>query len=403
MPFIGVCCHSNLQFREERALLIINIAIIDDDLNIDFFSGKVLIEKYIIKSNKIIKDDKSCSEITHSTICTKIIKDNLNCECKFIGIRIFNTILSAANINDFILALRWCAHNDIDIVHLSIGSVYLRDIDRLYEAISLLLIKNIIIIAAGDNNDMITYPASFKECLGVKCKRQNERNDNIDYIEYPYDGIDLVVPIKEKIINYKNIQIDVMNCNSFAAPYITAKVCNYVAEGFRDLKSIRDQLKKELKKAECYYNNFYFIERDIMVPIIAFVEIDQNRDSIDFLLSLLSEFKCESYYGILLSNFSITDSNKSIFNLDCLDCCSRGLYENIKIYFNLTTPDLIFLYINESEYKDLLTQISVDIVLNVYNQCINHIEYDLNQEITNYYFTTNSIKEIYLLLRNLLC
>ncbi len=351
-----------------------------------------------------MKDDKFCSEITHSTICAKIINDNLNCDYKLIGIRIFNSILNSANINDFITALRWCVHNDIDIVHLSIGSVYLKDLDRLYETISLLISENIIIIAAGNNDNMITYPASFKECLGVKCQRQNEDNDNIVYIEYPYDGIDYVVPVKEKVINYNDIQTNVTNCNSFAAPYITAKVCNYFAAGFRDLKSIRDQLKIELSKNEYYYNSdITIIGNDDIVPIITFVEMKQNRDTVDFLLRLLTEFKSESYYGILLSNYTVTDSSKSTFNLECLNYCSRGLYEKVKIYFNLTFPDLVILYINESEYKQLLAQTSIDIVLNVHNQCINHIEYDLKQEITDYYFIPNSLKEIYLLLRNILC
>lgn len=47
-------------------------------------------------------------------------------------------------------------------------------------------------IVAGSNDNKVTYPTYFKGCLGVKCKHQNKRNNNIDYIEFPYGSNDSV-------------------------------------------------------------------------------------------------------------------------------------------------------------------------------------------------------------------
>lgn len=109
---------------------------------------------------------------------------------------------------------------------MSIGSIQYNDYIKLNEVVNNAYENEIIIVAACSNNDVITYPASLSNVIGVKCLEDaNLSKDNYIYNIYSLDGIDIMACSKHKISDSLGNVIFTEICNSFATPMITAKVC----------------------------------------------------------------------------------------------------------------------------------------------------------------------------------
>lgn len=73
----------------------------------------------------------------------------------------------AGSIEHLMEALKWCKNENVDIVCISAGSTILSDTKFLYDLVSELT-KKAVIIAAMDNNGHVTIPSSYPFVLGVR-------------------------------------------------------------------------------------------------------------------------------------------------------------------------------------------------------------------------------------------
>lgn len=189
------------------------VALLDDAI-----TSKKLIEKnvcgsfYINDQLGVEKYDNQITDTdTHSDFCAKII-------CKYApNTEIYNIIVkdtdNYGDILKLIAAIDFAAGLNVDIIHMSLGTVYKYYIRRLHKAVKKASSK-CILVAARSNSGEITYPADFKEVICCVA----EGRDDI--------GFDRRVNGKH-MIRANNSQVTFSpNSNSFAAAYYTALLCS---------------------------------------------------------------------------------------------------------------------------------------------------------------------------------
>lgn len=227
------------------------IAIIDDGINRNMFeSGDIedsieVTEKLQIKKRN--KNDDGPTGYSHGTICAKIIKKNAKAAL-LVDVKILNSRKRKASKKQLINALYWCLENHINIVHLSIGSTNLNDFTDIKNCINDVVEKGLIIIAAGSNNNKYTVPAGLTNVIGVSCNQDIKESD-YHFIKNPLLGIDIFTNGR----HYINSSIGYCTpSNSYAAPYITAKVFCMMRE--------QPHLNLEGVKKLLYSSSLNFIE-----------------------------------------------------------------------------------------------------------------------------------------------
>jgi hypothetical protein len=232
---------------------IIHIAIIDDGVNSKYFNEMSLVHDLEITSKLEIKkrNQKSPYSNSHGTTCAAIIRKYYK-KGILSSIKILNE-KGLSNKHKLIKAIEWCIQNKVDIIHLSIGSVHYEDKKELKRIIDKANRNGLIIIAANKNEDIITYPAFFKNVIGVKSQKFKSLREG-EYI-YLFKGIDRIEVIacgSHLLKNYKGKEYITPNCNSFAAPMITAMVAEIIEKLSKHSVKL---VKKILWQKSKNYNN----------------------------------------------------------------------------------------------------------------------------------------------------
>ncbi len=205
------------------------IAIIDDGVNSSYYPniGELCFNLRVNEHNKIVKRiryDKNAP--SHGTTCAAIIKKYApNSQIGSIKVISDNTMRGKAN--HLITALEWCAENNIRLVHMSIGSREVKDIVPIREAVTKLLNKGCIIVAALANTMKFSVPACIDGVFGVKTS--NILEDAQFYVDEGglYD-VPFIASSKHTLFDYMGKQHITPQCNSFSAPLITAQIHNLI-------------------------------------------------------------------------------------------------------------------------------------------------------------------------------
>ncbi|MFW0905724.1 S8 family serine peptidase [Clostridium perfringens] len=191
------------------------------------------------EDNRIIEslDDKVNNE--HGTIISLIINSVFK-EIELISIKILDENL-LSNIDLLIYSLEKALSYNPDIIHMSLGTKKWRYKYKLRKLINNILNRNIVVVSAVSNDGKTSYPAYFKNVIGVKQKTDREKRP-IYYMKNFYYAKGEV----SKSV-YKNANKYLVG-NSFAAAYITgyvAKVLYY--KNFKNIDQINKYLKGKLK------------------------------------------------------------------------------------------------------------------------------------------------------------
>ena len=202
-----------------------NIAIIESGIRSE------LLEKPM-NYNMEITEDKSCKNFLynfgeqlflHGTNCALIIEKYCP-EANLTGIKILDN--DGKGILDKLEpALEWCFHKGITLINLSLGTTHFQDKNAIRQVVNHYVNKGMIFIAATANNGYKTYPASFSSVIGVASGDEFDINTNLLY----HNGVDLIAPSDHEIMVREN-PVTLKNSNSYAAPYVTAKVCCLMSE-----------------------------------------------------------------------------------------------------------------------------------------------------------------------------
>ncbi|MEN8907966.1 MAG: S8 family serine peptidase, partial [Clostridiales bacterium] len=183
-----------------------------------------------IKRNKIIKkSNKNYNNyLNHGTICSSIIS-KYNKNVVFSSIDIINRSTGKCSIDNLILAIKWCYRKKIDILNISLGTIDIRDIKFLNMFLNKYIKKNMKIVAAFDNSNVKTSPASHYKILGVVTDH-NLTNSKFIVKRNDEKGIDFIASGKHYINNlYNTNAIITPPKNSYAAPLITSLVASLIS------------------------------------------------------------------------------------------------------------------------------------------------------------------------------
>lgn len=127
-----------------------------------------------------------------------------------------------------------------DIIHMSLGTKKWRYKYKLKKLIDDIMQRDIVIVSAASNDGKVSYPAYFKNVIGVKRNNDNETKS----IYYKRNFYYAPGNIPQNL--YKNDCKSLIG-NSFAAAYVTgyiAKVIYY--ENLKNVNEVNSYLKNKL-------------------------------------------------------------------------------------------------------------------------------------------------------------
>ena len=171
-----------------------------------------VIDSKVCKKNH--KDE--CKGITHATIVTRIIEQYGHYD-KLDHIEILNQE-GFGNIDDLIVALKWCISQDVDIINLSLGTTCEEDFEELGIVCEQLINQGKIIIAAEHNLGYYAMPSSLNKVLSVKTIRTPF------FIIWDKKKNRMLTNGKIWITTKDNGHIKTQSFNSYACAYITSLI-----------------------------------------------------------------------------------------------------------------------------------------------------------------------------------
>lgn len=249
------------------------IAIIDDGVCEDFFNTELEEKIEITYDNKIIKQTSFAPlEPNHGSICAGIIK-KYSPNAPIISIKLLNND-GRGELKQLVKAIQWCISKDIKIINLSLGTTYYEDSFELRRIVKMAVKKGIIIIAACSNEGRITYPSCFSDVIGVKTDIFNTVNEGeYVYNSYPNDGIEITTTGIHKLILKDGTAYFTKPFNSYATPFITAKVYGIVSDNpdicVENVKAqlIRDAFNRSEINRFYLYKNIDWVHEALVVQL----------------------------------------------------------------------------------------------------------------------------------------
>lgn len=341
------------------------IVFIDDGINSDVVPEDVIYDSMIVNEGEV-KKNKPLRVISHGTQCYKIFRDRVQMPYHLISIKVLNSTTGTGMNKTQLAALHWCAEQKVDLINMSIGTRQYRDFAPIIEAVNNL--PHTLIVAACNNSNTLTFPACLPKVIGVRHCKSAKLRDNFAFIENPYDQVDIATCVKNiNIFDESNgLGSIAVGNSSFAAPIITARVCDYIAQGHTGIDAIRQKLKIEAAKDIPFLGyNFYkcllSTWEDISIPIVALLIKDALLGS--KLKDLLNVFIQDGYRAIALSQYSKTNVSDLIFQLNWQGEGQVSVSELIELYYNFTLPDILFLHMDLQSLLALQRGLQTDLII----------------------------------------
>ncbi len=246
-----------------------NVAVIDDGICENSFNMGLLKHNIEITPDLEIRErvGYNTCEISHGSICAQIIRKYAP-DAVLSSIKILNDS-SKCSKEQLIKALIWCADNDIKIVNLSLGTIDYKDFPSISHAVNQVYKKGLIIVAAANNRDVFTYPASHTNVIGVKaCKLQSMEDKQYIYNRCSLDGIEITAC---GTYLYKDGEKEkTVSGSSFAAPIITALTYNilrkYPAAGLEEVKEMLRKSALNYREEHCstFYRSIDWVDQAVL-------------------------------------------------------------------------------------------------------------------------------------------
>ena len=140
---------------------------------------------------------------------------------------------------------KYCEENNIQIISLSVGTRNVVDGEKLNTILNRLYEKGVIIVAAFNNYNTLTYPAALESVIGVCIdKKESLPLNSYAYLENDDNNIDIIARYELKNVE-KRIGIQIGEYNSYMVPPIVSIILRIKAsEDYVSSKNIREYLKK---------------------------------------------------------------------------------------------------------------------------------------------------------------
>ncbi len=369
-----------------------NVAIIDDGINQKLYKTGELKHNIQITPELHIQERVDYDPFlpSHGTTCAAIIKKYAP-DAALSSVKILNDDSHKGMKAQLIKALEWCVENNIRLVNLSLGTIEYKDFIEVEKAVKYASENGVIIVAACNNKNVFTCPASLANVIGVKC----DKSETLNGIEYIYnsfspDGIDIIACGIHNLVKYTGESKITSVCNSFTAPAVTALVYNILKNNPNmGLYELKEALKKnsyntiQIKgnqnlidepQISQYLNNYKM--NSIEIPII---EVYNNcSDKIcDFYKKLTEKFRVDGYNAICICT---EDDEKDLCNglisinsglIDGKILDNDFLVKRIKLICSIYDPDIIIVPIDMTkgnhytQLEDIESDLEVDIKINI--------------------------------------
>lgn len=252
----------------------VKIAIIDSGIS-NIYKDRI---KSISLVNSSMPEDTN-DNIGHGTSVAYII--NSNCDADIIMIKVFDT-LEEINSSKLIESLNYVYKNlDIDIINLSLGTTCNKDKSGLQNICNKLVDKGVIILSSFSNDGAISYPAAFKNVIGIDTSRSIHRLNEYEYVEGSI--INIRGANIQQTLPYKDGISQQLSGNSFITPHITAKIANIIYSGISKVEDIKNILRKNATKV-CTTKDYISLEKVFVISeAVIFPFNKETRNIIKFI------------------------------------------------------------------------------------------------------------------------
>lgn len=367
----------------------IKIAFLDDGIN-SYFVPQNISFINLQADGSFISEACPVNGITHGTACFTEFKNYVKTAYELISIKILNEKNRTGKINSLLAALNWCGLNGVQIINMSIGTRQFADMAKLYDMVKQLSSSGVIIIAACSNQNTLTFPACFPNVIGVRHYQNEKLRDSFTFIDKPFDNIDIITCANDiSLANGEGQTVSFKASNSIAAPFITARVCGYLADGCAGLNAVKQRLKLySIKTGVSYGFSFYkkllLDWKEIDVPVVVILNDNASYAAVK-MTELVRNFIQNGYHAVGLSpcvyKIEQFQQDKGISLTDILN-----------LYFNFTKSDIIILHINSKDFmqSELNNLIDILITEQANNSLLNErfketVLLDIDNGITNIY------------------
>lgn len=397
------------------------ITIIDDGINQNLYDTGELKHNIQITPELHIHERVGYDPFlpSHGTTCAAIIKKYAP-EAVLSSVKILNDDSRKGMKTQLIRALEWCVENNIRLINLSLGTIDYKDFIEVEKAVKYAWENGVIIVAACNNRNVFTCPASLENVIGVKCDTSGKLNGT-EYIynSFPPDGIDITACGIHDLVKYSGESKVTSSCNSFAAPDVTALVYNIIKNnpnmGLYELKEVLKQNSADSKHMEgsSYITNKslknknynIYINNSIEIPIIEVYNNYGNKIT-GFYKNLTEKFRVDGYNAIcicteeadkdlcngLISIYSHLNDGKMSFD-------NIFFVKRIKLICSIYDPDIIIVPIDMTDdnryiqLKDVESDLEADVKINI-NENLNIEVMSTNEnDESNENYQTNKYNE----------
>lgn len=360
-----------MYLREGDYVMCIKVAIIDDGINELYISSKC--HNYQITEGEVqslrINNNNIQHNLTHGTICAAIFC-NYTSNYEIHSLQIMQSGQHKTNVHHLVTALTWCLTHHIQLVHLSLGSIYFGDFEVINQMISELVSHNVIIVAACNNKNITTMPASLPGVIGVRCDPLGQLGEGqFFYNDTTIHNIEVISGCEYNLKD-KKLASALVKCNSFAAPFISATVCNIMQQGSYNIDFIKKELQlKSVKNDNIYtfanYERCIDCSNIIDVPIVTIID-DTNTFASDLIVELIKHFQIDGYHCIGVTPQS-TDIAKQLYQIkNYWSDLPFNLWTTLRMIYYTTLCDVIILEVKEEkELQELQQQGFVDLHVHI--------------------------------------
>lgn len=224
------------------------VAIIDSGIDERYAVCKLNVVQSLTVS---ISEDDETKEFTgskcknpHGTIIADVITQ-INSNVEIIDINILNEKLET---NGYVLlrAIEKAIDLKPDVINLSLGTNSLRYTFSMMKQIKRAIRNNILMVAAYDNNNRITFPATFRDVIGVK-KISSLSSSSDNFLWYLYQKDIYYAPGENYYIHELNDCKSkyIMSGNSISTAYITGEL-TVLKDRYKELS-----MKEIIAKFKC--------------------------------------------------------------------------------------------------------------------------------------------------------
>ena len=321
------------------------VALIDDGLSANiynfFFFFKIK-SYHIDKNNNFLELKRILSfKSTHADICFRIIDYYINQNYELIDIDISNDYSENCNLNNLILALKWCTSKKIDLINLSVGTIYYKDFYIIDKYLKILKEQGKVIVASYSNDMILTLPAASDNVIGVRCSINNCNSGGEYYLESDLFGKTAVVSSELNNLFPKLRKYYLNNFNSYATAYVSFLIFKIIENGSSGME---DVLKK-FEELSCNFKlkkDFKVYNKKNNIPLVGF----NVSDNIfyDFVEKTRDYFYCENYRVFFIGDKNINNFKYDYINYnDLLKYLQQDSNFNLNYIIEFAQVDILFI------------------------------------------------------------